>query len=442
METMAPATLVEVLKKFYVEVRKQDGSEYEPDSLKVMQAALERYLSTRKYPYSIINSREFASSRAVLDAKAKHLRMNGYGKRQNRAQPYNSAEEESFWSSGLLGDHSGVALTNANFKNLSEHFGFRGRQDHYDAYVQDFEVACIQVEGGEMAKCVRFNENPTKTRTGGLTVKHRKTPQEMWATDGGPRDPVRLFEEFVKRRPLEMRNSGPLYLAIIQRPKTEVWYAKSRMGEHKLGSIMKTLAQTLRLDGKRISNHSTRKSVVAKLKKAGQPRHKIIQITGHANESSLDDYDEIEENERRTLSHIISGYSGTHTNTAIAETQPSSSSSSVLPSPALAAVRVPSSSVSTLSSAAAIEQTSAQSFTHQSSHLPLQLPVNRTFNDPAVQHFNNCTVNIQNYFGPQSTNQATSSSSRVECQIGEIAKSPSIPLRKRRRAYIIDSDED
>ena len=256
----------------------------------------------------------------------------------------------------------------------------------------------------------------------------------MWATDGGPRDPVRLFEEFVKRRPLEMRNSGPLYLAIIQHPKTEVWYAKSKMGEHKLGSIMKTLAQTLLLDGKRISNHSTRKSVVAKLKKAGQPRHKIIQITGHANESSLDDYDEIEENERRTLSHIISGYSGTHTNTAIAETP------SVLPLPALAAVRIPSSSVSTLSSAAAIEQTSAQSFTHQLSHLPLQLPVNRIFNDPAVQHFNNCPMNIQNYFGPQSTNQA--SSSRMERQIGEIAKSSSIPLRKRRRAYTIDSDED
>ena len=57
----------------------------------------------------------------------------------------------------------------------------------------------------------------------------------------------------------------------------------------------------------------------------------------------------------------------------------------------------------------------------------------------AVQHFNNCTVNIQNYFAPQSTNQA--SSSRVECQIGEL-RSLTIPLRKRRRAYIIDSDED
>ena len=90
------------------------------------------------------------------------------------------------------------------------------------------------------------------------------------------------------------------------------------MGEHKLGSIMNTLAQTISVDGKKISNHSTRKAVVAKLKKAGQPRHKIIQITGHANETSLDDHDrdEIDEEERRTLSHIITGYYGPSTTTS------------------------------------------------------------------------------------------------------------------------------
>ena len=124
IEIMAPATLDGVLQKFSLEVRKQDVSEYEPDSHKVMQADLERYLSTQKYPYSLINSLEFSSSRAVLEAKAKQLGMNGYGKRKNRALPYNSAEEESFWSSGLLGDHDGVALTNVNFKNLSKHFRY------------------------------------------------------------------------------------------------------------------------------------------------------------------------------------------------------------------------------------------------------------------------------------------------------------------------------
>lgn len=443
LETMAPATLDEVLQQFYLEVRKQDGSEYEPDSLKVMQAALERYLLNQKYPYSLINGREFTSSRAVLDAKAKQLRMNGYGKRKNRAQPYNSAEEEKFWSSGLLGDHSGAALTNANFKNLSEHFGFRGRQDHYDAYVEDFEVAFVQVDGGKNAQVVRFKENPTKTRTCGLTAKHRKTPQEMWATDGGQRDPVRLFEEFIRRRPLEMRTSGPLYLAIIQRPKTDVWYSKSRMGVHKLGSIMKTLATSLNMDGKKISNHSTRKAVVAKLKKAGQPRHKIIQITGHASENSLDDYDEIGEDERMELSHIISGFSSTTSTTTATTTSKIPPSSSSLAVPATSAVLT--------SPAVAQSPTCVPSFI-QTSPVPPQMLFTRTSSsashnyDPSVQHFSHCTLNIQNYFGSQSSNQLASSrmESSMECQIASTqantVRSP--PVRKRRKAYIIESDED
>ena len=171
---------------------------------------------------------------------------------------------------------------------------------------------------------------------------------------------------------------------------------------------MKTLAQALNPEGKRISNHSPKKSVVAKLKKAGQPRHKIIQITGHANESSLDAYDEIEEDERRALSHIISAYPGIYTKTTMSKTPPSSSSASVLPS--LHSVLVPSSSASTLAST---EQTSAPFSTHQATHTPPQMPVTHTLNESAGHHFNNCTVNIQNYFGSQSTNEA--SSSTVEC---------------------------
>ena len=54
METISPAALDEILQKYYLEVRKQDGTDYEPDSLKVMQAALERYLSDKRYPYSNI----------------------------------------------------------------------------------------------------------------------------------------------------------------------------------------------------------------------------------------------------------------------------------------------------------------------------------------------------------------------------------------------------
>ena len=201
IERYSPQAQDEVLKKFYVEVRKKDGSEYEPDSLRVMQASIDRYPRQKNYPDSVISGRQFKKSQETLNSKAKLLRYQGKGKRPNRAQPYSRVDEEIFWTEGKLGNHNGVALTNVNFKNLSEHMGFRGRQDHYNV--------------------VQFEENPTKTRQGGLRNKTRSSPQQMWSTDGSERDPVRLFEEWLRHRPDAMKNSGPLYLAIIPRPTTK-----------------------------------------------------------------------------------------------------------------------------------------------------------------------------------------------------------------------------
>ena len=77
----------------------------------------------------------------------------------------------------------------------------------------------------------------------------------MFAT-GGQRWPVELLKQYLSRRPQELRDKGPFYLAIIENPKTNVWYKKQRLG--------------------------------------------------HANEKSLDDYDEGREKEQRQLSNIIS----------------------------------------------------------------------------------------------------------------------------------------
>ena len=48
-----------VLCKFYAELRRKDGEEYEPDSLAVMQASLDRHLENVGRPYSILCDRQF-----------------------------------------------------------------------------------------------------------------------------------------------------------------------------------------------------------------------------------------------------------------------------------------------------------------------------------------------------------------------------------------------
>ena len=422
IESFPYEQLDKLLSKFYGEVKKVNVADYEPESLRVMQAAIDRYLRDKDYGESIISSRQFHQSMKTLNAKAARLRQQGMGKRPNKAEALNQSEEELLWQNGSLGNHSPVALTNANFKCLSEQMGLRGRQDHYDAHVEDF----ILRKHDDGSESIVFNENPTKTRSGGLRVAKRTTKQVMWSTDGGPRDPVKLFKLWLSKRPQPMRNQGPLYLTIIQRPKNDdVWYTKVRMGQNTIGKIMPRMTSSLESStAKKLTNHSTRKTVVQKLKSAGQPRYKIKEITGHASEASLNDYDVISEEERRELSHIISGYSASASRTTTSV--PSIASSSTAPRPtehntSIVPVQVRQQIAS--ASNAILRQEGLLSIPSSVDHdVPLVSAKNPVSSSlaPVNIAYNNCVFNI----GNQTVNMDNSAA------------------RKRRRAVIFDSDSD
>ncbi|CAH3154921.1 unnamed protein product, partial [Porites lobata] len=250
--------LDETLQKFFAEIRKKDCSEYEPDSLR------------------------FSNSRKVLEGKARLLRQEGFGKRPNAAKALTSQDEELLWSKGVLGSHYPQSLIQTMWFLLTQHFGLRGCQEHHDMYVEDFAFSTDD-NGIEF---VTYEENPTKTRQGGLRKKRRVVQPKMFAT--------------------EMRNSGPFYLALNERPTTQVWYKRQRMGVNSINSFMKNMASQADIQGKKFTNHSARKTLVKKLKAANQPRSAIIGVTGHTNERSLADYKEGDEKEQRLISSIIS----------------------------------------------------------------------------------------------------------------------------------------
>ena len=114
------------------------------------------------------------------------------------------ADEHFLWSSGHLGKHSAQALGNVNFKNVTEHFGLRGRQEHYSMMVEDFNI----ITSPDSA--VKYVTGPTKTRQGGLRIAQRAVKPKMLATGGG-KCPVMLLEEMLSRRPPELQNCGPFY---------------------------------------------------------------------------------------------------------------------------------------------------------------------------------------------------------------------------------------
>ena len=165
------------------------------------------------------------------------------------------------------------------------------------------------MKGDDGLEFVEFAEGPTKTRPGGLNAKPRQFQPKMFHT-GGERCPVALFRQYINRRPRNLRASGPFYLSIKYNggPSDETWYKVQPMGENKINSMMKNvISQTsLQSSEKRFTNHSARKTLVSKMKKANLERSSIAKVTGHRNIQSLDDYDEANEDEQRQLSWAIS----------------------------------------------------------------------------------------------------------------------------------------
>lgn len=305
IEENEPEKLNKLLETFYAEVKNKNGEDYEPDSLRVMMAALDRHLNEKGYKFSIIKDREFHSSKQVLEGKARQLRQSGMGKRPNKARSLTREEEEVLWEAEKFGTKTPDALICTLWWVLTQFFGLRGRQEHHGMKMEDFQL-CTNDDGVEF---VQFTEGPTKTRQGGLNSRKRDFQPRMF-TVGGERCPVAIFKQFVERRPPNMKFSGPFYLSIKRnrRSNDNTWFKCQPMGVNSISDMMKTIVAGTSLEEseKRFTNHSARKTTVSKLKKANVERSDIVKVTGHRSVQSLDDYDEADEDDQRRLSLAIS----------------------------------------------------------------------------------------------------------------------------------------
>ena len=300
-----PEDLNTALEKFYVEIRKHDGEKYEPDSLRVMLAALDRYLKEKSYPYSISRDKIFSSSKSVLEGVARTLRKEGKGNKPNRARSLTDAEEEELWASGQLGFHSPRSLVNTVFFTFCMGNAMRGREKHHSMQIEDLEIQTTD----EGKRYIYYRYGNTKTNPGGLSFKPKKISAKLFEKLDDPhRCPIRIFNEYIRRRPASMKNAGPLYLSVIDNPKTPVWFKTSPMGVHTINNIVKTMKNNcpaLQGSSKKLTNHTMRKTAVKKLRKNGFKRSEIKNITGHSTEKGLEAYDSGDDEELMCMSNAI-----------------------------------------------------------------------------------------------------------------------------------------
>ena len=308
VEDIEPTHLNELLCAFLVEVKKKDGEEYEPTTLRSFISSFDRHLKNKDYPTTIIEGQEFRKTRETLTAKQKELKKAGKGNAPNSARNLTDEEVDILYSKDLLGSATSEALLNTIWLNNTQYFGLRGCEEHRKMKWGDVKLY-VSSDGTEY---LEHNERQTKTRTGAEPRDVRKVKPKMFAVVGSDRDPVNFYRIYASKRPAEFLNDdSPFYLAInhTKNPQSSLkpWFKAAPMGVNKLNSLMKTMAEKGQLNSSNLTNYSARKRFMKKLNDNNVPPTHIMQISGHKNVQSLNNYSALSENQQRRISNILSG---------------------------------------------------------------------------------------------------------------------------------------
>jgi hypothetical protein len=104
LEEMNNTDINNWLSHFALEVRKQNGSEYPPNSLYHICGGLQRHLWGQGKQVDLLHSAEFASFQPSLDGEMKRLQAKGLGSTKRQADIITEEEEDILWEKGQHGD--------------------------------------------------------------------------------------------------------------------------------------------------------------------------------------------------------------------------------------------------------------------------------------------------------------------------------------------------
>ena len=137
LHKIEPTELDPLLANFVLTVRKKDGGEYEPNSLRSIISSVDRKLKRMKYGFTILgegskSNDAFNLTRDAISAKQKVLKKQGKGNKPKKSQPLTDDEINMLYQKKLLGESTPESLLNTDWFNNTVHFGLRGAHEHYN----------------------------------------------------------------------------------------------------------------------------------------------------------------------------------------------------------------------------------------------------------------------------------------------------------------------
>lgn len=308
LEDMLPNELDILFGNFLVSVRKQNGNEYEPSTIRGFMSSLDRYLKSKNYSFQVNKGPMFPHSNNCIKAKMTHLKSEGYGNRPNESDELTDEDIDKLFEAGLLGHESPQQVVNLLHITFSLLFGMRGGKEQRDLKWGDIELLTDE-DGDEYLSHIR--ERHTKTRPGADPKNVRKFKPKAWALkDDVKRCPIAAYKVYREQRPTQMNDPDTSFFLSINYGQTkpnQLWFKNQPMGKNHIYGLVKTMREKCGSinDGRKITNHSVRKHLMQKCNDLGLPADDAMQISGHKNIQSANAYKKLNENQQKKISHAL-----------------------------------------------------------------------------------------------------------------------------------------
>ena len=270
------------LSRFIVEVRRLDGKEYPPNTLREIIVCIQMFLHENGIMWKLIDGDNFVGLRNVLDNTMKERHSLGYGVRQS-AEVISLAHEDKLFESGVIGLDSPQKLLHGVLYLLGMHAALRGGVEHNNLRRPGFNCQFKIEKDSRGIEALVYREDPLqKTNQGGLQCKVKPKVVYIYAASNFERDPITYFKKYTALLP-QGTNCKKFYLRPKKVAHPSVWYCDQAYGVNKVKGVIKEICKKAGLDGK-FTNHSLRATCATRMYDGNVPEQLIKETTGHRSE--------------------------------------------------------------------------------------------------------------------------------------------------------------
>lgn len=233
------------LATYFSVIKKHDGNEYEPASLRGMLCSIERHLRSKNYPISLTRDYEFTSTRNMLKERQKLLRelsKTEKGTKSNIIALSTAQRLNQLYLAKEFGPHNPSAVINALCFAFVVHLKIRKAIDHKQLLWGDIvlkispsneEYLCYEPLSG-----YEYCRLPLKGISG-YRVLGQSPETSLW-------DPISIYKLYRLKRPTNMMTpESPFYLGIATQihdsQQHQSWFKPIAMGVNKLNDLVRMI---------------------------------------------------------------------------------------------------------------------------------------------------------------------------------------------------------